>query len=382
MRISWRRGTSRVQPSEDAQPAAAGTSFNSILPEPAVAAPQALDAASCTGVGSTPSANQQREPGQKGDRDVNGRVKGKAQQILGITPPVYHIYGESVLGCLFAKRRVAAAHLSNEPHRDLYLLRHTGLWRPKTSKLVNVLHTGEMAPPAIGEYLAKKINIISGLQHHNVARLKEAARTNEHILLLMETVGPERLLPLPQEAGRRFPPGEAQRIFRQVASAIGYCHGRDVVHRDLTPKSIVIAPGSGTVTIVDFSSAAEASVPVEQVGTVTSMAPEVMAMENLWYRAKKADIWSMGVLLVGLLCGVDFFPGILGWSNSEKAGPGLAEEVRGFLLSEERLTQAVIEHGVPVGTDLGELLNGMLRSFIPRRWTTDMVATSAWLAHK
>src|ERR1700712_1650483 len=48
---------------------------------------------------------------------------------------------------------------------------------------------------------------------------------------------------------------EAVKFFRQLLSAVGYCHSFNICHRDLKPENILLTKG-GDIKIADFGMAA------------------------------------------------------------------------------------------------------------------------------
>ena len=92
---------------------------------------------------------------------------------------------------------------------------------------------------------------------------------------------------------------------KSLFQAINHCHAQNIVHRDIKPDNIMIT-NNNTVRLIDFG-LSKASRNNRQLttmaGTPYYMAPEVL--EGSY--SKKADIWSLGVLLYTLVCGYLLF---------------------------------------------------------------------------
>lgn len=90
--------------------------------------------------------------------------------------------------------------------------------------------------------------------------------------------------------------------FRQMISAIAYCHSFNVCHRDLKPENILIT-AEDQIKIADFGMAALHQTNDHQLVTACGSphyaAPELL--ENKRYRGDRADIWSLGVILYAML---------------------------------------------------------------------------------
>lgn len=102
----------------------------------------------------------------------------------------------------------------------------------------------------------------------------------------------------------RLPEEVAMKYFRQLLSAVGYCHSYNICHRDLKPENILIT-SLGDIKIADFGMAALHQGPDHKLrtscGSPHYAAPELIGGHK--YRGDKVDIWSMGVILYASLCG-------------------------------------------------------------------------------
>lgn len=101
-----------------------------------------------------------------------------------------------------------------------------------------------------------------------------------------------------------LPEEEAMKYFRQMLSAVGYCHSFNICHRDLKPENILITKDKD-LKIADFGMAALHQSPSHKLktscGSPHYAAPELIRGVN--YRGDKVDIWSMGIILYVTLAG-------------------------------------------------------------------------------
>jgi serine/threonine protein kinase len=97
---------------------------------------------------------------------------------------------------------------------------------------------------------------------------------------------------------------EAMKYFRQILSAVGYCHSFKICHRDLKPENILMTR-EGNVKIADFGMAALHQTQEHNLqtscGSPHYAAPEVIRAAQ--YKGDKVDIWSLGVILYASLAG-------------------------------------------------------------------------------
>ena len=105
---------------------------------------------------------------------------------------------------------------------------------------------------------------------------------------------------------------QARFYLRQLCEGLEHCHSRGVYHRDLKPENLLLDK-NGDLKISDFGLSAlyvgdadaEGNARSELLhttcGTPNYVAPEVL--ENHGYDGKKADVWSVGVIVFVLLAG-------------------------------------------------------------------------------
>lgn len=129
----------------------------------------------------------------------------------------------------------------------------------------------------------------------------------------------------------------ARAYFAQLLAGVRYCHQLGIVHRDLKPENLLLSD-SDVLKIADFGlsahfiaavsgntqsdsasalellpesedSAASVLTPLHfrrlnsMVGSPHYVAPEVLQNARYGYDGRKADMWSVGVILYGLLAG-------------------------------------------------------------------------------
>jgi serine/threonine-protein kinase SRK2 len=107
-------------------------------------------------------------------------------------------------------------------------------------------------------------------------------------------------------AGSRLSEDRARSLFQQLIIGLDYTHSKGVANRDIKLENVLIsAPGRhGEVKIADFgySKHEHNSSARTTVGTTMYISPEIIIGRGS-YNAKKADIWSLGVVLYCMLCG-------------------------------------------------------------------------------
>ncbi len=103
---------------------------------------------------------------------------------------------------------------------------------------------------------------------------------------------------------------EVVRIGGDIASGLAHAHTHGVVHRDLKPQNVWLAP-DGTAKIGDFGlAAAEGGTRVTAAGTVIGTVAYMPPEQSLGRGSDaRSDIYSLGALMYELICGIPPFVG-------------------------------------------------------------------------
>ncbi|XP_038171168.2 putative sperm motility kinase W [Arvicola amphibius] len=157
-------------------------------------------------------------------------------------------------------------------------------------------------------FIISEIEVLETVQHPHIIRLFQVLMTTKYYYIITEYAPGGNLYQLVKEEGR-LQEEQVQIIFGQLASAIKCCHDHDIVHRDLKPPNILL-DAHGNVKLGDFGLATRCgagTVLHGRCGTKSYNAPEMVLREG--YDGRKADVWSLGVLLYFITTGHHPFRG-------------------------------------------------------------------------
>ncbi len=169
----------------------------------------------------------------------------------------------------------------------------------------------ELALAVRVEQFVSEIQIAAQLTHPHILPLHDSGEVEGIAYYVMPYVEGESLRDrLSRE--RQLPVADALRIAGDVAAALSYAHGRGVVHRDIKPGNILLAPG-GEALIADFGIARALTVAgghtlseTGAVGTPLYMSPEQASGGELDGRS---DVYSLGCVVYEMLAGHPPFSG-------------------------------------------------------------------------
>jgi serine/threonine-protein kinase len=190
----------------------------------------------------------------------------------------------------------------------VYLAREVQDQRLVAIKVMHPLLAAELGP----ERFRREIAVASSMAHPLIVPLRESGVAGGLLYYVMPYVEGESLYERLQRE-RRVPLGDALRITRDVAEALGYAHARGVLHRDVKPENILLAQGRALVADFGLARAIGASDYQKLtrtgvlLGTVFYMSPEQVREDaNL---DQRADVYSLGCILYEMLTGGPPFTG-------------------------------------------------------------------------
>ena len=149
--------------------------------------------------------------------------------------------------------------------------------------------------------IMEEVAILNQLDHPNIVKYYETYNDQKYIYLVMELISGKPLFDkITEQANQTFSEDQAAHYMKQLFQAINHCHAQNIVHRDIKPDNVMITDDD-TVRLIDFGlSKVSRNKQLKTVaGTPYYMSPEVL---NGSY-SKKADIWSLGVVLYTLVSG-------------------------------------------------------------------------------
>lgn len=156
-------------------------------------------------------------------------------------------------------------------------------------------------------------SIIDKLDHPNIVKTFERGEYKGKLYIAMEYLQGRTLAQKIKEE-ENIPIARCLSIMEQVAGAMAFIHGKNIVHRDMKPANVMLVEHEGNldfVKLLDFGVALmEAQTRLTQsgmlVGTIHYTAPEQIT-DNCYTAA--GDIYSMGVTFYQLLAGIPVFAG-------------------------------------------------------------------------
>ncbi|KAJ1462388.1 kinase-like domain-containing protein, partial [Pelagophyceae sp. CCMP2097] len=159
----------------------------------------------------------------------------------------------------------------------------------------------------------REVAVLRRFRHPHIVGFLDVRHGPDAVYLVMEYAEKDLYSVISQCAPLGVPTDEAQRVMKQLGSAVAHLHGHDICHLDLKPENVLLAGPSATVKLCDFgvaASCANGTRLTDFVGSCGFFAPELVLQNGYLqngYDGRFADAWSFGVVLLELLIGSEKF---------------------------------------------------------------------------
>lgn len=223
---------------------------------------------------------------------------------------------------------------------------------------LKVLDKKQLMDAKVEHQLRREIEIQSHMRHVNILRLYGFFWDQKRIYLILEYAAQGELYRRLQNVGR-FSEAKSAEYALAMASALDYCHKKNVIHRDIKPENLLIGL-KGEIKIADFgwSVHAPSSRRKTLCGTPDYLSPEMIKGKE---HDHNVDIWALGILLYEFIVG----------------GPP-------FEADDIKETYRRIVHSQPnypdyVSSSARDLISKMLRKNPAKRITLSEAKTHPWI---
>jgi serine/threonine protein kinase len=155
----------------------------------------------------------------------------------------------------------------------------------------------------------EEARLLAGLNHPGLVSLFDASANDAEAYLVMGLVEGETLAASLRRGP--LPPYRVIELGRDLAEVLDYVHGNGIVHRDVKPSNVLVAP-NGEVFLADFGISRLADAvgrltrTSDVIGTAAYMAPEQVRGRIAEYAA---DVYSLALVLLECVTGRVEYPG-------------------------------------------------------------------------
>ena len=216
---------------------------------------------------------------------------------------------DPLVGKMLAERYHLTRKIGEGGMGAVYEARHATLGK---TLAVKVLRDKYLDRPSVAQRMLQEARLASAIRNEHIVDITDSGMTDDgRTFVVMELYDGESLAELLRREAP-LPEVRAIEIVRQVASALGAAHARDIVHRDVKPENVFLqarGPASGdfvkvldfgiSTTVTEGNDARDREMRLTSTGMVLGtpfyMSPEQARGDDDIDR--RIDVYALGVIL-------------------------------------------------------------------------------------
>jgi len=204
-----------------------------------------------------------------------------------------NLVGKTIAGC----RLVAS--VARGSMGEVFRGVHEALQRPVAVKIV---HVDAQEKDAVDKLLVEA-RALAKIEHPNIVHVYDVGLQGALFYIVMQFLEGDTLKARFDETGA-LPVDEVYTLVGDIARGLGAMHNEGLIHRDLKLENVIVTP-EGRAKIMDFGLVRDAGAKDEYQGFVVGTPPYIPP--EIWIGRPadgRSDLYSLGVMLYALLCGV------------------------------------------------------------------------------
>src|SRR5437867_12400752 len=212
---------------------------------------------------------------------------------------------DTLIGTVFDGRYRIERKLGTGGMADVYLAEDQELGRRVAIKILNDRHA---ADDQFVERFRREAKNAAGLSHPNIVSIYDRGEAEGTYYIAMEYLEGRTLKELLVARGPT-PLPVAIDYARQILAAVGFAHRNSIVHRDIKPHNVVVAP-DGRLKVTDFGIARAGTSQMTETGSIIGTAQYLSPEQAKGAPVdQRSDLYAVGVVLYEMLTGSVPFTG-------------------------------------------------------------------------
>lgn len=203
------------------------------------------------------------------------------------------------IGRTLDDRYLIRSHVGSGGMSRVFLAEDLVMHREVAIKMLREEYAKDQAAVRRFMHEAKAVSMLS---HPNVVSVYDVAMSSKDKYIVLEYAVGITLKEYLKEKGPLSAP-EAIHIAVQILMGLEHAHSKGIIHRDIKPQNIIIAP-DGSIKVTDFGIAKLPNVETismsdKAIGSVHYISPEQASGKPVDHRG---DLYSLGIILYEMIC--------------------------------------------------------------------------------
>ncbi|WP_457650733.1 serine/threonine protein kinase [Profundibacter sp.] len=148
---------------------------------------------------------------------------------------------------------------------------------------------------------------LAKLQHPNIVGVHQVFEDNDTAYMALDYIEGFDLLETLEEGGEKLPPEEINKILRKILGAVDYLHGRNILHRDISPDNILIDKKTSEPLLIDFGAAREEVSKASRVLSALRVVKDGYSPQEFYVNGSKqgpsSDLYALAASFYHLITG-------------------------------------------------------------------------------
>lgn len=179
---------------------------------------------------------------------------------------------------------------------------------------IKILYPQHAQNDSLRQRFIREARLQAQLQHPNIVRIFDFIEEHGRYGIIQEWIDGDDLQEWLETTELPLAPGQIEYMFLPLIRAVGHAHQHGIIHRDIKPRNILLAPATPfpMPKLADFGLAKSEHVESitdvgKSLGTPLFMSPE--QIRDSKHADHRTDIYSLGVLLYYMSSGILPFVG-------------------------------------------------------------------------
>ena len=173
-----------------------------------------------------------------------------------------------------------------------------------TVRLRSTSHEMEFA--RVVELFEREAKALAQLEHPNIVGVHQIFKDNGTAYMAMDFIEGMDLFNLQEAHPELLKPAEVKRVLLQLLDALAFVHENGMLHRDIAPDNILLAPG-GTPVLIDFGAAREGAVRATRMLSRIHMVKDGYSPQEFYLadgsQGESSDLYALAATFHHLIVG-------------------------------------------------------------------------------